>query len=73
MSEEIVSQEEQEVKQCDVEGCDEPVFREELCWEHFLQGVVGGWDAEEPEEVDFIFGDPVDGAWFGYKPEEVLA
>jgi len=74
MSEEIVSQDEVEVKQeCEVEWCHEPIFRGKACWYHFLEDVINEWDAEEPEEVDFIFGDPVDRDWYGYKPEEILA
>ena len=75
MSEEIVPQDEQEVKRkCEVEWCAEDAWREGLCWYHFLAEVIDEWDAEEPEEVDFIFGDhTMNTSWYGYELEEVLA
>ena len=64
MSEEIVSQDEVEVK-CELEWCHEPVFREGLCWEHFCEEKIAEWDAQDAERrvseqgVGYIFGDPV--------------
>jgi hypothetical protein len=74
MSDTMIAQVETEVKQCELDWCHEPVFREGLCWYHFLEEVVDEWDAEEPEGVDFIFGDAtLSDSWWGYDPKEVLA
>jgi hypothetical protein len=83
MSEKIVSQDEVEVK-CTIEWCEEPVFREGLCWEHFLKEKLDEWDAQDAEattreanreSLNYVFGDgcepALDGGWHGYSVEEV--
>jgi len=76
MSEQIVPQVEAEVK-CDYGGCQEEVFREGFCWFHFIEKKIVDWDAQDAERqtcregVGYLFGDPVDRAWFGHPVEEV--
>jgi len=76
MSEQIVSQDEAEVK-CDLDFCEEPVFREGLCWQPFCEEKIAEWDAQDAEReacaegVGYVFGDPVDRSWYGYDVEEV--
>jgi len=48
MNEPIVSQVTVEVK-CKLDFCEEPVFREGLCWEHFLKEKLADWDAQDAE------------------------
>ena len=66
-----------EVK-CFNEGCHEPVFREGLCWPHFIEDKEMEWDNQDAEReasqqgVGYIFGDhPLDGAWWGDDAREV--
>ena len=73
----IVAQEEQKVK-CTLEWCDEDVFREGLCWPHFIEDKEMEWDNQDAERencqqgVGYIFGDhPLDGAWWGDDAREV--
>jgi len=75
-----VPQETTEVK-CIIEWCDEPEFREGLCWQHFCEEKIAEWDAQDAERqacqegIGYIFGDAwdpaLDGAWHGYATEEV--
>jgi hypothetical protein len=72
-----VTQNDVEVKKCELEWCDDPEFREGLCWEHFMKEKLDEWDAQDAERqacaegVGYVFGDPVDRSWFGYSVEEV--
>lgn len=38
-----------EVVKCIVEGCEEEVYRDGLCWEHFIAEKVAEWDAQDAE------------------------
>lgn len=63
-----ITQEPAEVK-CDYDGCDESIFRERLCWEHFLEEKMAEWDAQDAERqtalegVGYIFGDTLNTDW----------
>lgn len=48
MSEDIVARNETEVK-CNLDFCEEPIFREGLCWEYFLEEKLAEWDAQDAE------------------------
>ena len=66
-----------EHEECGYDDCHEPVFQEKLCWEHFCREKIAEWDAQSAERkaclegVGYIFGDPVDRAWFGYAKEDL--
>jgi hypothetical protein len=76
MSKQIVPQDEAEVK-CDYDGCQEEVFREGLCWQHFMEEKLAEWNDQDAERetclrgVGYVFGDPVDRTWYGCPIEEV--
>lgn len=81
MSQRIVPQVAEEVKLCSYDGCDEEIYREGLCWEHFLEEKLQEWDAQDAERraalegVGYVFGDTwdpaLDGAWHGFPVKEV--
>lgn len=60
----ILPQVEQEGK-CADEWCSEPVFRDGLCLEHFVEAETQAWDDHDAEWemalecVGYVFGDPV--------------
>jgi hypothetical protein len=60
-----VTQEKEKVK-CSYDGCEEEVFRHELCFYHLME--------EEAELEGVSLGPPepaLDGGWWGYSIEEV--
>jgi hypothetical protein len=76
MSSKIVPQDEVEVK-CFVGWCHEAVFRDGLCWDHFIEEVNAKWDAQDAERqaalegIGLVCGPALDGGWWGDPLEEV--
>lgn len=68
MTEQIVAQEGTKVK-CSYEGCEEPVFREGICWAHFMEEKLAEWDAQDAERQACWAG--VGRGWRGYPAGEV--
>lgn len=60
----ILPRVEQEVK-CADEWCGEPVFRKDLCFDHFVEVETQAWDDEDAERqmvleaMGHIFNDPM--------------
>ena len=67
MSKQIIPQDDQEVK-CSAESCSVIVFRDGLCFEHFVTEEIAEQGAQEVA-AEIALND----GWWGYPLEEVLA
>lgn len=65
MSKQIIPQVEPQVKLCADEYCSEDIFRDGLCFDHFIKVETRAWDDEDAERemalecVGYVFGDLV--------------